>query len=57
MNTKFLFETLKGRNHSKGSCVDGRIILEWILGKKVGKMWTGLIWFTIVTLGGLLLTR
>jgi hypothetical protein len=29
----FWFENLKGRNHSEDFDVDGRIILEWILGK------------------------
>jgi hypothetical protein len=27
------FQNLKGRDHSKDLGVDGRIILEWILGK------------------------
>jgi hypothetical protein len=33
MHTKFLFEILKGRDHSKDLGVNGRIILKWILGK------------------------
>jgi hypothetical protein len=32
-NAKFWSENLKGRDHSKDLVVDGRIILEWILGK------------------------
>jgi hypothetical protein len=34
--------------------VDRKIILEWILGKQVGKVWTGSIWLRIGTSGGLL---
>jgi len=36
----FWLENLKGRVHSKDLGVDGKIILEWILGKQSGKMWT-----------------
>jgi hypothetical protein len=31
--------------------VDWKIILEWILGKWGGKMWTGCIWLSIWTSG------
>jgi len=34
--------------------VDGRIILEWILGKYDGKVWTVFIWLRIGTNDGLL---
>jgi len=37
--------------------VHGRIILEWILGKWGGKVWTGFVWLRIGTNGGLLWTR
>jgi hypothetical protein len=50
---KFWFEKLKGRDHSEGRGVDGRVILEWILGKWDGKIWTGFI-LLIGTSGGLL---
>jgi hypothetical protein len=30
---KILFGNLKGRDHSEDLHVDGKIILEWILGK------------------------
>jgi hypothetical protein len=33
MHTVFWFENLEGREHSEDLGVDGRIILEWILGK------------------------
>jgi len=47
-------ENLKGRDHSEDLCVDGRIILEWILEKYVGKVCTGLVWVRTETIGGLL---
>jgi hypothetical protein len=37
---------LKGRDHAGNLDVDGRIILEWILGKEGGKLWTGFIWLS-----------
>jgi hypothetical protein len=44
MHTKFWLTHLKGRDQSKGLGVDKRITLEWILGKQVGKVWSGCIW-------------
>jgi hypothetical protein len=41
IHIKFLSENLKGRNHSEGPGTGGRIILEWILGKEGGRVWTG----------------
>jgi hypothetical protein len=32
---------LEGMNHMEDLDVDGRIILEWILGKQRGKIWIG----------------
>jgi hypothetical protein len=29
--------------------MDGEIILEWILGKYVGKVWSDFVWFRIRT--------
>jgi hypothetical protein len=37
--------------------VDRRIILEWILGKYGGKLWSGFIYLRIGTSGGVLWTR
>jgi hypothetical protein len=34
--------------------IDGKRVLEWILGKWGGKVWTGFIWYRIGTSGGLL---
>jgi hypothetical protein len=37
MLTKFQLGSLKGRDHKDNLAVDGRIILEWILGNRVGR--------------------
>jgi len=37
--------------------VDGRVVLELILGIEDGKLRTGLIWLRIGTSGGILLSR
>jgi hypothetical protein len=50
----FWLENLKERDHSDELGIDGRIILEWILGKYGGELWTGCIWPRIETSGGLL---
>jgi len=49
----FWSENLKGKDHSEDLVVDGRIILEWILGKYGGKLWTGFMCLRIETTGGL----
>jgi hypothetical protein len=51
---KMLSERVKGRDHAVDLVVDGRIILELILGEQGGEMWTGYIWLRIGTSGGLL---
>jgi hypothetical protein len=43
MHTVFRLLNLIGRDNSEDVGVDGRIILEWILGKQGGKLWTGYI--------------
>jgi len=54
MHTKFGQKTLKGRDNSEDIGVGRRTILEWILGKQRGKVWTGFIWLRIGSSGGLL---
>jgi len=54
MHTKFLSENLNGGDHLEDLDVDGKTILEWILGKYDGKVWTGFIWFGIGSSGWLL---
>jgi len=54
VHKRVLSENLKGRDQSEVLDVDGRIILELILKKCVGRMWTGFICLWIVTSGGLL---
>jgi hypothetical protein len=46
MNSKFWSRNHKGTNM--------KIILQWILGKWDGKVWTGFIWFRTGTSGRLL---
>jgi hypothetical protein len=40
-------ENLKGGDHLEDLDIDWRIILEWILGKYSGRLWTGFIWLRI----------
>jgi len=49
-----VYKILDGRDHSEDVGVAWRIILEWILKKLGGKVWTGLIWLRIGTSGELL---
>jgi hypothetical protein len=41
---KILVGKLKGRDHLQERGTDVRIILEWILRKQGGRVWTGCIW-------------
>jgi len=41
-------------DHLEELDVDGKIILEWILGKQNVIVWTGFIWIRIGTSGGIL---
>jgi hypothetical protein len=54
IDTKFWWENLKGMDHLEYLGVDRRIILQWILEKSGGKVWTGLIWPRVETISGLL---
>jgi len=44
----------EGKNHSEDPGVDGKILLEWILVKQGGKVWTGCILLGTGTSGRLL---
>jgi hypothetical protein len=52
IRTIFWSENLKGRNQSEDLAVDGKIILNCILRKQVGKVWTGCSWFRAGASGG-----
>jgi hypothetical protein len=52
MHTIFWLENQKGRDHSENLGVDGRIILECIVCKFGGKVWTECIWLRIETSSG-----
>jgi hypothetical protein len=43
----------EGKNHVEDLGVDGRIILQCMLKKSFGKVWTGVIWLKIGASGGL----
>jgi hypothetical protein len=51
---KILVRKSEGENHSEELDVDGKIILEWILGKQDGRVWTGCIWLRIGAIARLL---
>jgi hypothetical protein len=40
MLRKFWSKTLKGGNYFEDLVMNGSIILEWILGKYIAKVWT-----------------
>jgi hypothetical protein len=44
MHTKFVSLKSEGKRHSEDLHADAEIILEWILRKEGGKVWTGFIW-------------
>jgi len=54
---KFWLQSLKGRGHLDYLYIDGRIILEWIMGEESGKIWNGFSWLRVGSNAGLLRTR
>jgi hypothetical protein len=54
MHTIFWSDKLKGRDYSEDPGVDIKIILDWIMEKECGNVWTGFSWLRIGTSGGLL---
>jgi hypothetical protein len=51
MPTIFQLGNLMGRDHLEDLAVDGKIILEWILEKLGGDLWTRFIWLRTETSG------
>jgi hypothetical protein len=54
MHRIFWLENLKGRDDLEDLGVDGKIILERVLRKQDGRLWTGCTWLRTGTSGGLL---
>jgi len=52
MPTVFWLEIPKERGHSDDLGVNGKIILEWILGTQNGKVWTECIWLRMGQMAG-----
>jgi hypothetical protein len=48
------WEIPKEKDNLKDQGVDGRMGLEWTLGRLVGGVWSGFTWLRIGTVGGLL---
>jgi len=46
-------ENLKGRDHLEDQSIDGKMILERVLGKEGGKLWNGCMWLRIENSGGM----
>jgi hypothetical protein len=46
-------DNLKVRDHLEDLGVDGRITLEYILDKQVGKVWIGFVWLGLESSGWL----
>jgi hypothetical protein len=51
------YNILVGQSEGKKLDVDGKMKLEWMLGKWGGKVWIGFIWLRIISNGGLLWTQ
>jgi hypothetical protein len=51
MHTNVLLKDFKGTDYLENLGIDGKIILEWILEKYDGKLWTGLTWIRAGTTG------
>jgi hypothetical protein len=56
IHRKFQSKKLDGRDDAKDLDVDGKVILERILQKQGGMLWTGFIWLRTGPSGGLVNT-
>jgi len=54
VHTGFWWGNLRKRGHLEDPGVDDGILLRWIFRKWKAGAWTGLIWLSIRTVGGLL---
>jgi len=54
MNMLFQSENLHARDNLEDLGVNERMILEWMLEKYGGEVWTGLFWLRLGTNGGIL---
>jgi hypothetical protein len=54
VHTGFWLGKPRERDHMEDLGVDERMILQCMLNKSFGKVWTGLIWLRLGTSGGLL---
>jgi hypothetical protein len=51
---RFRWESPKQKDHLEDRDVDGRMGLEWTLGRLAERVWSGFTWLRIGTVGGLL---
>jgi hypothetical protein len=51
---RLIEKNLKGRDHLEDLVIVEKIVLEWILEKQCGKLWTGFIWLRTGTNSALL---
>jgi hypothetical protein len=54
LNFKVLVGNVKGKDHVGDMCLDGRIILKWVLKKGNMSEWTGFSWIRVGINGGVL---
>jgi len=54
INSRDFSHKLKRKYHSEDLDEDGRVILEGIVGRESGELWTGFIWLRTETSSGLL---
>jgi hypothetical protein len=50
---KILVGKPEGKDHSEDVVIDGKVVLEWILEKQAGRVWTGFMWLRTGASGAL----